>query len=161
MILYHGGTEIVAKPRILESARLLDFGKGFYTTTNRDQAARWAQKVAVRRKLSEKYISIYALDAEAAERELTILHFDRPDAEWLDFVSACRSGRQRADLEYDIVFGPVADDNVYAAIQLYELGILDKAETLKRLKVESLYDQILFHTARALTYCSFTGAEAL
>lgn len=33
---------------------------------------------------------------------------------------------KRPDQEYDIVFGPVADDNVYATLQLYELGILDK-----------------------------------
>lgn len=160
MILYHGGTEIVEKPRILESARMLDFGKGFYTTTNRTQAMRWAQKVAVRRKVNEKFISVYEFDLDTAEKELTILRFDQADASWLDFVSACRSGK-RPDQEYDIVFGPVADDNVYATLQLYELGILDKEETLKRLKVESLFNQILFHTEKALGFCIFKESVSL
>ena len=160
MILYHGSTEIVEKPRILESARMLDFGKGFYTTTNREQAIRWAQKVSVRRKVDEKFISVYEFDLNAAEKELTILRFDQPDAVWLDFVSACRSGK-RPDKEYDLVFGPVADDNVYATLQLYELGILDKEETLKRLKIESLFDQILFHTEKALEFCIFKESTSL
>ena len=160
MILYHGGTEIVEKPRILESARMLDFGKGFYTTTNREQAVRWAQKVAVRRKIDAKFISVYEFDLDAAEKELTILRFDQPDAAWLDFVSTCRSGK-RADKEYDLVFGPVADDNVYATLQLYELGILDKEETLKRLKIESLFNQILFHTEKALEFCIFKESASL
>ena len=139
---------------------MLDFGKGFYTTTNREQAVRWAQKVAVRRKVDEKFISIYEFALDAAEKELTILRFDQSDAAWLDFVSACRSGK-RPDEEYDIVFGPVADDNVYATLQLYELGILDKEETLKRLKIESLFNQILFHTEKALEFCIFKESSSL
>ncbi len=42
MKLYHGSIEIVEAPVIFEKQRLLDFGKGFYTTTNRKQAERWA-----------------------------------------------------------------------------------------------------------------------
>ena len=42
MILFHGGIEIVKSPLILDSQRFLDFGKGFYTTTNREQSENWA-----------------------------------------------------------------------------------------------------------------------
>lgn len=43
MILYHGGLEIVTQPKILGSNRPLDFGNGFYTTTNLQQAQRWVK----------------------------------------------------------------------------------------------------------------------
>jgi hypothetical protein len=52
MKLYHGSTIIIEKPIILDSQRLLDFGKGFYTTTNKEQAERWAL-IKAKRSLAE------------------------------------------------------------------------------------------------------------
>lgn len=46
MIVYHGSTEIVEKPDIKHSYRALDFGMGFYVTTIREQAERWARRKA-------------------------------------------------------------------------------------------------------------------
>jgi hypothetical protein len=60
-----------------------------------------------------------------------------------------------------MVFGAVADDKVYAVVQYYENGVYDKEDAIKRLKVESLYHQILFHTEKSLTYCRFTGFEMM
>ena len=114
-------------------------------------------KVSVRRNADEQFISVYEFNEERARRDLTIVQFESSNEDWLDFICACRSGR-KVQTEYDIVIGPVADDNVYATVQFYELGVYDKAETLKRLKVEKLFDQILFHTERTLQYCTFTEA---
>jgi len=36
MIVYHGSNVEVKEPRIINPNRTLDFGKGFYTTTNHD-----------------------------------------------------------------------------------------------------------------------------
>jgi len=154
MIVYHGSTIVVDKPRILQSERFLDFGTGFYTTTSIDQATRWALRVAARRKAVTQYISVYEFDYERAEKELKVIHFKLADEAWLNFICACRSGKSIKE-EYDLVFGPVADDNVYATVQLFELGVLDKDETIKRLKVEKLYDQVLFHTEKALSLCNY------
>lgn len=154
MILYHGSNIVVDKPQILQSERLLDFGAGFYTTTNKEQAIRWARKVCIRRKTKEQYISVYEFDLELAEKTLTVVRFDKPNEDWLNFICACRSGKDVIDV-YDIVIGPVADDNVYATVQLFETGVLDKDETVKRLKIEQLYDQVLFHTEKTLQYCVF------
>ena len=49
MILYHGSNAIVENPQLIEQNRYLDFGNGFYTTTNKAQAENFAQKVIVRR----------------------------------------------------------------------------------------------------------------
>ena len=46
MIVYHGSSEIITKPDVLHSYRQLDFGQGFYVTTAKEQAARWARRKA-------------------------------------------------------------------------------------------------------------------
>ena len=35
MLLYHGSNLTVSEPRLVEQNRFLDFGYGFYTTTNK------------------------------------------------------------------------------------------------------------------------------
>lgn len=44
MRLYHGSTEMVATPQIRKPNRALDFGNGFYTTTDYAQAEQWARR---------------------------------------------------------------------------------------------------------------------
>ena len=159
MIIYHGSTVPIEIPKILQSERMLDFGKGFYTTSNKNQAISWAQNVAVRRKTSDQILSIYEFDAETAKKNLSIIYFDEPNETWLDFVCENRNGR-RISQSYDMVFGPVADDKVYTVVQLYENGIYDKEDAIKRLKIENLYNQILFHTEKSLMYCRFIKYES-
>ena len=48
MILYHGSNLVVSGPKLMEQNHTLDFGLGFYTTTNRDQAVQFAKKVVDR-----------------------------------------------------------------------------------------------------------------
>ena len=158
MLIYHGSNFAVPEPRIFSSNRLLDFGKGFYTTSSLEQAKRWAQRVSERRKSKEQIINVYEFDSSRAEEEIKIKHFDSPTDEWLSFVTACRSGKETSH-GYDIVMGPVANDNVYATIQLYETGLLSQAETIVRLKVEKIFDQILFHTEQSLQYCIYLRHE--
>ena len=57
--------------------------------------------------------------------------------------------------DYDLVYGPVANDRVYTTISLYEDELLDKTETLARLKTFVLTDQVLFHTDKALQFLHF------
>ena len=61
----------------------------------------------------------------------------------------------------DIHIGPVADDNVYASIRLFETNVLNEEETIRRMKTETLHDQIAFHTEKALAYCSFLEASEI
>lgn len=59
MKLYHGSTEIIAKPKIVEPSRALDFGKGFYTTTDITQAQRWVKLRIGNQDGNVGYINIY------------------------------------------------------------------------------------------------------
>ena len=160
MIIYHGGDVSIEYPEILNSDRYLDFGVGFYTTNNREQAERWAGKVCFRNNSNKQIISVYNFDLSGLKDNLKFIEYVEPDGVWLDFVVANRSGKVISK-KYDIVSGPVADDNVYLTIKLFESGVLDKVETIKRLKIEKLFNQILFHTVESLKYCSFDHYEIL
>lgn len=61
MILYHGSNVTVEHPMLIKQNRHLDFGFGFYTTTNRDQAVNFAGKVAERSKVGEATLNIYLM----------------------------------------------------------------------------------------------------
>jgi len=158
MTVFHGSDIAVSEPKILPPSRLLDFGEGFYTTSSYQQAQSWAQRVKMRRNSKIQIISIYEFNISEAEKALKIIRFNSPDTEWLHFVTACRIGKSAID-NYDIAIGPVANDNVYATIQLFETGLLSEAETIIRLKVEKIYDQILFHTERSLKYLRYIKYE--
>ena len=75
---------------------------------------------------------------------------------WLQFVVRNRRGETLGNT-FDMHIGPVADDNVYRSIQLFETGVLDADETVKRLKTEVLQDQWTFHTKKNTVLCSFYG----
>jgi hypothetical protein len=154
MILYHGSTIPVEFPRIQKSERMLDFGEGFYTTSNREQANRWSQLVAAKRKTRIRVITEYEFDLLTAKRELAVITFEQPDDTWLDIVCKNRSGQIPPET-YDIVIGPVADDQVYATLLLYEQGVLSREAAIIELKVRKLYDQFLFHTEKSLKHCRY------
>ena len=46
MRLFHGSSIVVSEPRIGFSRANLDFGRGFYATSIRTQAERWAKRKA-------------------------------------------------------------------------------------------------------------------
>ena len=156
MILYHGSLEQVICPEIREPNRTLDYGSGYYTTTSFKQAEDW-----VRRKMKEKetnagYVNVFDFD-EGVQKRVNCLIFDAPTEEWVDFVMQNRTQKGFSH-SYDIVFGPVANDRVYAAFALYEGGLLSKQELIAALKTYKLVDQYLFHTEIALKYLTFKEA---
>lgn len=155
MNLYHGGLEVIAIPKILDSQRFLDFGKGFYTTTNREQAENWAI-IKKRRagKNSQAIVSVYILDDHLLNDEkYKVRIFPKANEEWLNFIISNRTGSQQYD--YDIVKGAVANDTLYATLSLFEAGLLSKKETIVRLKTHQLFDQISFHNPYVLKELKF------
>lgn len=156
MILFHGSNLAVSEPRLVAQNRFLDFGYGFYTTTNRSQAVSFADKVTKRRREGSPTVSIYALDEEKAFAACSVLRFDAPDEAWLDFVSDNRAGKYTGQ-SYDFIYGPVANDDVYTTFTLYAAGILSKDQTLEALKIKNLYNQLVLTSEKALSFLRFTG----
>ena len=158
MILYHGSNVIVDQPKLIRQNRYLDFGFGFYTTTNREQAVNFAQKVTDRRKMGEATLNIYSVNEAVAFQECKVLQFDSPDEAWLDFVAANRQGTYQGE-KYDLIYGAVANDDVYRTIALYMTGVLDKEQTLSSLKIRKLFNQLVFAAEKSLQYLKFEGRE--
>lgn len=159
MIIYHGGFAEINKPVILEPKRTLDFGSGFYATTSFEQAKKWAVIKKDRFHYENAIVNFYEFDKTILQKsELNCRLFEKPDEDWLDFVV---SNRQNISFsyDYDIVFGAVANDNVYASINLYEQGFLGKNELLEELRTWKYVDQFCFHTERALKYLQYIKSE--
>jgi len=153
MILYHGSNVPVESPKIITPNRFLDFGPGFYTTTNIEQAKNFAQKVTARKKEGVSTVSVYEFD-ETAKSELNVLGFDSADEKWLDFVSDNRNG-VITENKYDIIYGPVADDDIFRTFILYSTGVLTKEQTLETLKIKKLFNQYVFASDKALKSLKF------
>ena len=157
MKIYHGSIEQVVAPEIRKSNRTLDYGQGFYTTTSYKQAEDWVRRRIGERKVSKGYVCEYEFD-ESALQNLKALIFDTPTDEWVDFVMQNRTQKNFVH-DYDLVYGPVANDKVYAAFALYEGGLIDKKTLISELKTYKLVDQYLFHTSEALKYVTFLDAK--
>lgn len=153
MILYHGSLEIIKKTAILEPNRTMDYGKGFYTTTSKDQADKWVARKIAATGADKGFTNIYSFD-ESGFETLNVLKFDSANEQWLDFVMQNRT-KKNFSHDYDIVYGPVANDRVYAAFALYEDGMLDKEGLVKELRAYKLADQLLFHSTKSLEYLHF------
>ena len=157
MILYHGSNMAVETPALVPQNRSLDFGSGFYTTMNKAQAISFADKVYRRRgKMGQPMVSIYEFDEATAFATCHLLRFDAPDEAWLDFVSSHRNRTYTGDT-YELIYGPVANDDIFLTFTLYAAGQLSKEETINRLKVKMLYNQLVLSSERALSYLKFTG----
>ena len=59
MKLYHGSTVTVKSPNIQKGRKATDFGKGFYTTTNFEQAKKWAILKRNREHGKKAVVSVY------------------------------------------------------------------------------------------------------
>ena len=156
MLLYHGSNMTVAIPKLIKQNRFLDFGFGFYTTTNKEQAIGFAKKVYQRRKVGDCIVNIYEIQEDLAFNECSLLKFESANEAWIDFVAANRQGTYQGK-SYDFIFGPVADDDVYTTFSLYTVGVLTKEQTVEALKVKKLFNQLVLTTPKAISYLKFKG----
>ena len=146
MIVYHGSSEMVRQPDTLHSYRALDFGKGFYVTTVREQAERWA-----RRKADlfggTPVVSRYRMRDDLSQ--FRVRRFPDDLMEWIEFVCDCRDGKPTYQ-QYDIIIGKVANDKVFRVVDMYHSGIWDKERALQEIRAYPNYDQIAFITQSAI-----------
>lgn len=161
MILYHGSYIQIEKPKILVHEKGRDFGFGFYTTTIKEQAERWAIRTA--RLNSIKFdrtenavVNIYELNEEKIKL-LNVKSFQNPDLEWLEFVINCRSDLNFLH-KFDIVSGKIADDKVGETVEYVLAGIMRKDDAVERLRFEKINNQICFCTKNALKSLFFKSS---
>lgn len=145
-IIYHGSNEKVEKPRIIHGQYTKDFGDAFYCTLLREQAIRWAQ-----RKARSGYVGVLnEYNFNTNYKNLNVLKFNTTTVEWLRFIAQCRHGIVH---NYDIVIGPMGDDQIYNYVEQYITGNMTEKQFLDLAKFKVPTQQIAFCTQRAIDQC--------
>ncbi len=159
MLLYHGSNIVVREPKILKSQRFLDFGAGFYMTSDFEQARKWAVRTSARREEGVATISVFEISDDYVDR-VKVLVFAKPDRDWLRYITAHRTGNPPTD-DYDMVVGPVANDQAIRTVNNYLKGYFPEDVAIKLLLPQKLKDQYLFRTEKALDLLVFKEAKQL
>lgn len=151
MKVFHGSYTVVSDIDLTKGRSNLDFGKGFYVTNIRSQAEYWAARAGRFHKTDGIVSEFEFYERAFTDAMYKVLRFANYNEEWLDFVVINRdptTEEQRHD--YDIVEGPVANDDVNNRIDDYLAGAVSKADFLKELAHHSPTHQICFCTVRSL-----------
>ena len=156
LVVYHGTCSEFENVDLSKSHNRRDFGKGFYTTILQSQSKEWAYRLSLREKKNDYYVYEFVFEEVPA---LNVKRFDRLNEEWLEFIKINRSkgGLQH---DYDVVIGPVADDNTMETVQLYMANILTATEAVERLRYNNVNNQVSFHTEKALQYLKLVGRSS-
>ena len=145
MTVFHGTNARFEVVDFSASKDKRDFGRGFYTTTIYEQAQTWAKNMSLRYGGGQYvYELVFAPDSS-----IRIKRFEGLTLEWLEMIkeNRLRGGVQH---DYDVVIGPVANDNTMRTVALYVDGIYTSVMALEQLRYFKANDQVSFHTARAL-----------
>ena len=153
IVLYHGSNVEVKEPKVIKSRRLLDFGIGFYLTSDYEQARKWAIRTTNRRENGKPTISVFDIE-ESELKELEVLKFKAANGEWLEYISLNRTNRFAEGI-YDVVIGPVANDQAIRTVNNYLKGYFMKDIAIQLLLPQNLKDQYAFKTEKALSFLKF------
>ncbi|MGM9743166.1 MAG: DUF3990 domain-containing protein [Candidatus Cryptobacteroides sp.] len=155
MKLYHSSTVKVEHPDLKHSRDYLDFGKGFYLTSLKEQAILYAERFLLRGQTA--VLNEFEVDDDF--KDLNVKVFEAYDEEWLEFVLECRQGKDKTD--YDLVIGGIANDKIFRTIDLYFSGDITKDEALRRLKYEKPNNQYCFRTIESIKHLTFSISKQL
>lgn len=150
MKLYHGSTIVIQQIDLKKSRPNKDFGRAFYLSTDEQQAWEMAEFKAEIED-SEPIVNIYEFD-EMLFQQFRYKRFEKYTEEWAHFVYDHRTEPQGLTLhDYDIVYGPIANDRVGAQIARYKQGYITFDEFLRRIQyIKGITFQYAFCTQRAV-----------
>ena len=150
MILYHGTNMDFDVIDLSKSSPYKDFGRGFYLTDIRHQAEEMASKKTSLFRGSA-VVQKYEFDETWLESsELKVLMFQSATREWAEFIFNNRNRKMHFQHDYDIVFGPIANDGVAYLLGRYEEGTMTIEELAEELEYRDLNNQYYFGTERAV-----------
>lgn len=169
MFLYHGSYCAVTHPDLSFCSEGRDFGRGFYLTSDKQQAIQFIRNSIRKHRITETkgFVSIYQL---VNLDNLNIYSFHKADAEWLTVVSAYRGFGNHEILkqyhDYDVMAGKIANDKTNQTIQAYIGGIFGKVGSsramrfaISLLEPDNLVDQVCFRTERAIQALHYIKSE--
>lgn len=156
MKLYHGSTVNIDAIQLDKSKPYKDFGRAFYLSAEKSQAQELADsRVAFLG--GEPIINEYEFDetflVEGKDELLRVKIFPHYGLEWAEFVWNNRDDEQDYKHDYDIVYGPIANDTVGYQMRQYRKEFTDLRGFLQGLKYRKGETfQYAFCTERALKY---------
>ena len=168
-IIYHGSYMQVAKPDLRFCAEGKDFVVGFYTTTDRNQAIRFAKRVAKMYHSQYGVLNLYRLSTLSG---LAIKEFTTTDTEWLRCIVGFRDKRfkvlSKEYLGYDVIIGKIADDDTSRTINAYMAGAYGPINSdvavnmsVRMLMPERLKNQLVFKSVVSLSRIKFMRSEKI
>ncbi len=148
--LYHGSNVKVEVSEILARGFNKDFGYGFYCTNLEKQAQKWA--------LTKRFEHVVSVYQYTIDEKMNVLSFPEMTDGWLDFVVACRRGVKH---DYDIVEGPMADDQIWDYVEDFMDGSITREAFWVLVKFKYPTHQIVFCTNRALKTLKYERSYSL
>lgn len=165
MKLYHGSNIEIHEIDLTKCRPYKDFGQGFYLTTLSEQAVKMANRVS-RIYGSKPCITVFDFDDSILEdSKLSTCIFQKPSKEWALFVINNRNRNFKDysdtacnfDLKYDLVTGPIANDDLALLFRQFSNGLIGVDTLVKEMKYKKLTNQYSFHTPKALAYLKKAG----
>jgi len=168
MILYHGTNLDIEHIDLNLCRNYKDFGKGFYTTEIYEQAEKMSKRVA-RIYGGSPIINVYEIeDNFMLSSDLNILDFGKTVSErWARFIMNNRNRNFKDfsdsdcnfDFKYDIVGGPIADDNMTMLFRQLQNNMITFDMLIKGMTFKDVTSQYSFHTKKAIQLLRKVGNE--
>lgn len=153
MILYHGSNVQIERIELDKSKPFKDFGRGFYLSPDKQQA----EKMAIFRSKvlgNAPIVTEFSFDERKLyDGTLRFLSFDSYTEEWAKFVLKNREESDSFQDDYDVIYGPIANDRIGLQIHKLMEKSIDMQEFLHRIKYfKGVTYQYFFGTDCAISY---------
>lgn len=168
MLLYHGSNMDIKEINLAMCRPYKDFGRGFYLTVIKEQAEKMARRVA-RLYGGTPVVNVYEIDDGLMDdANMSIKDFGTETSEeWARFV---RNNRNKKftdfsdpkcnfDDKYDIVIGPIANDDMALLFRQFENGMITFESMLKGMIYKETTNQYSFHTEKAIRLLRKVGVN--
>lgn len=166
MTLYHGTNLEIQAIDLAMCRPYKDFGRGFYTTEIFEQAQKMAKRV-VNIYGGTPVVNVYEIeDSFKKNGELSVKDFGgTPSEKWAMFVMNNRSKffndfsnkNSNFDCKYDIVYGPIADDDMTMLFRQYQSNLISLETLMNGMTFWKPTNQCSFHTEKAIRLLKKVG----
>ena len=153
MILYHGSNVEIEEIDLKRGRKGKDFGQGFYLSADPSQAQMMAERTVDREEVGEAILTTFEFDDSILHQssDIKVKVFEGYSKEWAEFIMMNRMNKtQEQAHDFDIVYGPIANDKVGLQISRYQLRYIPMDELVRQLSFIRPTFQYFFGTERAV-----------
>ena len=159
MKLYHGSNVEIDVINLLKGRRGKDFGQGFYLSADIQQAREMADTVVDREESGTPTVTVFEFDESLlAADAMNVKVFEHYSVEWARFVRANRNNRTSGQIHnYDIVYGPIADDTIAKQMRRLDLNYIDEERFMQEIQYKEETFQYFFGIEKSINCLTKTG----